>query len=96
MLAGMPAGDDQDELIRGPRPPRAPAGARPGSTALPASEPEARSLADERDGLARSIAELEGALRYMGTSHPGRRASETRLGELRQMLARLTRELGGG
>ncbi len=64
---------------------RSPAGLGIGS-ALPTQEPQGRSLVEQRADLQRTIYELDGTLRYMGSAHPQRLACEAKLQQLKLML----------
>lgn len=59
---------------------------------LPLNE-QARPLATQRTDLMRKIEELEGTLRYMGSIHPRRPATQTQLQQLKDVLQRVEAEL---
>ncbi len=77
---------DKDQLVRTPRPPAAPKA--PAQSGLPVDEPSRRPPHEERAEIERRVAELEGALQYMGAAHPQRASMQERLAQLRAMLGR--------
>ena len=84
---------DRDQLVPGPAIGSGiTAGRR--TAELPTSEPVGRSLHEQRADLQRLIYELDGTLKYMGTGHPQRAATEARRAQLVTMLTHVEVELG--
>lgn len=73
-----------DTVPRAPAQPKSPSAAH-----IPATDPDSRSLEDQRRDLQHLIDESEGVLRYMGAAHPQRATTVDRLAQLREMLRRL-------
>lgn len=71
-----------------------PTGPRQGS-GLPVAEP-GRTLREQLDELLVHVDELEGALRFMGNTHPRREEMAAELDQARRVLAALEAEIGRG
>jgi uncharacterized protein YlxW (UPF0749 family) len=85
---------DEDRIDRTTPPPESPRAVTRTSGELPAVDPEERSLGEQRAALARQLEALEDTLRYMGSVHPRRKATEARVEQLRMMLGVLDQEIG--
>lgn len=80
---------DKDRMLHDTLP-QAPAQHQsPSAAHIPATEPNSRTLEDQRQDLQHLIDESEGVLRYMGAAHPQRATTADRLAQLREMLRRL-------
>jgi hypothetical protein len=80
---------DKDEIERATTSPGTPRIEGSGAATLPVNEPGQRSIDEQRRDLLRTIEELEGSLRYMGSGHPLRSSTQKRLAHLRAMLAQV-------
>ncbi|MCK5688022.1 hypothetical protein KAI87_02070 [Myxococcota bacterium] len=89
--AAARAADDQ--VIRDKNQKKPPSMKASATSGLPVGEPVGNSFDEHKRGFIAQIAEVEDAMRYMGTSHPDRAGKEARIKQLKMLLEQMEKSI---